>query len=224
MSVAVERAGAPPAPVSALLVVTVDGYAKRVPLADIPGRRRGRKGVALSSVPVAAAIAIDGGELVIATANGKIERVAVTSVPERRRRVLSSGRLAKGVPVIALAPGDRVASATLASEGPPNAAAGVAQCAPAGDRGTDWPWGSTGLRAGEKIADAIVIHPPRPLAAIATGGDLAVPRDEWAKTAVHRASTYFCAHCGAQYAHPEEVYGCIDRHAVAHVSPSEEAP
>jgi hypothetical protein len=47
---------------------------------------------------------------------------------------------------------------------------------------------------------------------------MAVARDEWAKTAIHRASSYSCAHRGQRYEHPEDVYACIDGH-VARVAP-----
>lgn len=197
-----------------LLVVTEDGYAKRVPLEDISPRRRGAKGVCLSSVPVAAVMEVDGtGDLVIATGSGQIERIAVGDVPVRRRRVLSSGRLAKGALVVRLAKGDRVAS--VASSDPP----GVAQCPPPGREPVDWPWGTIGLRDGERFGQMAVLHPPHPLDSISTGGQPVVPRDEWANTDVHQASTYFCAHCGEQYAHPEDVYGCIDAHAVRVTTP-----
>ncbi len=37
-----------------------------------------------------------------------------------------------------------------------------------------------------------------------------VPRDEWQKTAVHKASTYFCGKCGKQFAMPQDVYDHMD--------------
>ena len=62
-----------------LLIVTADGYGKRVPLADIPRRRRPAAGVKVSTAPVAAALVLDGTEqsIVVATAKGRTERVAV---------------------------------------------------------------------------------------------------------------------------------------------------
>jgi hypothetical protein len=81
-----------------------------------PADRRAVKGVKISTVPVAAAIWIDGGDgdVVIATTRGKIERVAISSIPVRRRRVTSAGRVARGVCVVRLSEGDRVASAEVA--------------------------------------------------------------------------------------------------------------
>ena len=192
-----------------LLVVTVDGYAKRVPLDDIPVRRRNTKGVVLSSVPIAAVLKVDGSEtLLIATKRGKIERVAVSEIPERRRRVQSGGRVAKGAAVLSLAEGDRVVSAALASDDP----AAVAQCLPDALGEVDWPWGTSGLNPGERIVDTAVLLPPHPLEAISPGGRMAVSRDEWAKTEIHKASSYSCAHRGQQYEHPEDVCACIDGH------------
>jgi DNA gyrase/topoisomerase IV subunit A len=77
-----------------LLVVTEDGFAKRLPVAELPPRRRAAKGVCVSSVPLAAALEVGAGdEVVLASALGKVERVAVTEVPLRRRRVLSAGQM-----------------------------------------------------------------------------------------------------------------------------------
>jgi DNA gyrase/topoisomerase IV subunit A len=99
---------------SALLVITEDGYGKRVPITDIPRTRRGAGGVHLSSVPVAATLMVRGGEhVMIATATGKLERVAADQVPMRRRRVRSGGTLAKGARLVRLVNGDRVTTAAL---------------------------------------------------------------------------------------------------------------
>jgi DNA gyrase/topoisomerase IV subunit A len=101
-------------PGSALLVITEDGYGKRVPITDIRRTHRGARGVHLSSVPVAAALMVRGHEhIVIATATGKLERVAVEEAPIRRRRVLPGGTLAKGARLVRLAKGDRVTTAAL---------------------------------------------------------------------------------------------------------------
>lgn len=54
-----------------------------------------------------------------------------------------------------------------------------------------------------------------PLAQIEPGGVPAMSRDAWAATAVHAVSTYFCAHCGTEYQHPDQVYACVDIHAAA---------
>lgn len=96
---------------SFLLIVTEDGYGKRIPVSDIPRQGRGRQEVQVSSEPVAAAlVAPEGQEVAIASAGGKVERIAVADIPIRRRRVLPGGKLAKGVAVIGLDPGDRVAA------------------------------------------------------------------------------------------------------------------
>ena len=39
---------------------------------------------------------------------------------------------------------------------------------------------------------------------------MAESREEWAKTDVHKASTYSCAKCGATFDHPDEVYKHLD--------------
>jgi len=38
----------------------------------------------------------------------------------------------------------------------------------------------------------------------------AVPREEWAKTDVHKASRYSCGKCGQQFASPHDVYAHLD--------------
>jgi DNA gyrase/topoisomerase IV subunit A len=94
---------------SHLLVVTVDGYGKRVPLADIPRRRRKTKGVKVSTAPVAAALMLDGpASIVIATSCGKITRIAADDIPVRRRTVGKGGRMAKGARIVRVEGGDRV--------------------------------------------------------------------------------------------------------------------
>lgn len=201
---------------SRLLVITTDGYAKRIALADVPRFGRNAKGVMLSSVSVAAVLRVEGasGDVVTATANGKVERVAVSSVPIRRREVLSRGRLSKGARIIALEPGDRVAAASIPREDIAAEPAPRRVETPSPALGAQkWPGGRVGLREGERADSAIVFHPLRPLGQIEPGGRLAVPADEWAQTDVHRASTYFCAHCGRRHPDPETVYACIDRHA-----------
>jgi hypothetical protein len=45
-----------------------------------------------------------------------------------------------------------------------------------------------------------------------SSGKPAVPREQWAKTDIHRHSTYFCGICGKQHPDPEAVYACIDSH------------
>lgn len=39
---------------------------------------------------------------------------------------------------------------------------------------------------------------------------MAVSRDEWAETEVHRASAYSCGKCGEAFANPDEVYDHLD--------------
>lgn len=80
-----------------VLVITEDGYGKRIALADIPPRRRrGGPVVRLLSVPVAAAVTVDrADDVVIATAAGKVERIAVkdisTPAPTREVRATLEG-------------------------------------------------------------------------------------------------------------------------------------
>lgn len=138
-----------------LVVVTTDGYAKRVPLRDIPSRRAGAKGVLISSVAIAAALIVDDleGDVVIATRHGKIKVVPLAAVPVRRRRVQSGGRIARGAAVIALADGDQVASVVLA---PPSSSCAVAQCPSAGLREADLPFRTPWLREGERIASCVI--------------------------------------------------------------------
>jgi hypothetical protein len=93
-----------------LLIVTSDGYAKRLALAEVPTRRPNAKGVRVSSEPVVAAMVVgDGSDLLIATRLGKVERVAAVDVPILHRRVLARGRMAKGTRLVDLAGTDTVA-------------------------------------------------------------------------------------------------------------------
>lgn len=201
---------------SSLVVVTEDGYAKRVPMEDIPQTRRGTKGRLVSSASVAAVVTVDDleGDLVVATARGKVERVAVRSIPARRREV-KKGRVSKGARVVALDAGDRVASAAVATDDPAQTVETPAQSAPAPLRGADWPHGRVGLREGERVGSCVVFGPLVPLEEIRPGGKPAVPREEWATTAIHAASRYWCGHCGQEREDPEAVYACIDAHAAA---------
>lgn len=190
---------------AALLVVTVDGYAKLLDPVEVPLTERGRKGVKLSSVPVAAMLPISlEDEIVIATRTGKVTRIAAADVPMHRRRVQAAGRVSKGARMVTLAEGDQVATAD------------VVQTPRAATNGCDWPWGTAGLRRGETIAQKTVLSAPIPLDEITPGGLPAVPREEWAQTAIHRASRYECAHCGREHPDPHSVYLCIDRHVEAH--------
>ncbi len=190
-----------------LLIVTRDGHAKRVSSDDVPRRRRngGRAhGVRLSSVPVAAVFGVEDGEVIIASARGKIVRMAVGDIPTRRRRV-TRGKLSSGPRVIRLARGDRVASVAIVPEHVPQSHAdGIVE--------PIWPWGRVGLRDGEELAQKVILHRPRSLDSMTTGGRPVVARDEWAQTSVHESSAYYCAHCHHPHVDPLAVYECIDRH------------
>jgi DNA gyrase subunit A len=96
-----------------LLVITEDGYGKRVAVDEIRHTRRDAVGVKISRVSIAFAQVVDdaNAELVIATAHGKIQRLRVGDVPTRRRRDQSSSRISKGVRIMRLEPNDRVATA-----------------------------------------------------------------------------------------------------------------
>ena len=92
-----------------LLLVTVDGYGKRIPVRDIPRQaNRGAMGVTVSKVPLAAALIVDDStpELVLMSKAGMFERIATASVPVRRRRNYAS----HGVALMRLKPGDEIAS------------------------------------------------------------------------------------------------------------------
>lgn len=95
-----------------LLLVTTTGYAKRLPVADIPLTKRGREGVRVSFEALAAAVVVRAtDEVVIATRGGMIERVAAADVPVMDRR-------ARGARVIGLGPGDVVAKVALVPQTP----------------------------------------------------------------------------------------------------------
>ena len=91
-----------------LLVITVDGYAKRVPLADIPLTGRGRRGVRVTAErhAVAGAVVVDtGDDVLVATRSGKVQRFAASDVPTRTRK-------RRGVRAVRLASSDAVAKVT----------------------------------------------------------------------------------------------------------------
>jgi len=183
-----------------VLVVSEDGYGKRVPVDEIR-RTKGRNvtGVNLSRVPIAAALVVDrtDGEVVLMTANGKIQRIRVGDVPTRRRSDPKSGRISKGARIMRLDAGDRVATAALT---------GVEIVAEPRRR-TVWSAGRVGLKTGEETRQtAILTRVPGRRA------ESVMPRDEWAQTEVHRHSMYFCSVCGAQHPDPEAVYACLDEH------------
>jgi hypothetical protein len=45
------------------------------------------------------------------------------------------------------------------------------------------------------------------------------PRDQWAETAVHQASTYSCGKCGQRFPDPQAVYDHLD---TEHPDPAKE--
>jgi DNA gyrase subunit A len=95
-----------------LLVVTDAGYGKRVKVGDIPRTGRNRAGVTIAPVPPAGAVVVTSADdVLIATRAGKIERVAAVAVPVQ-------GRRARGVRVVTLAEGDRVAGVAVAPRDP----------------------------------------------------------------------------------------------------------
>jgi DNA gyrase/topoisomerase IV subunit A len=101
-----------------LLVITEDGYGKRVAVDDIRyTKSRNRAGVKISSVRVAFAEVVDGAkaELVLATARGKIQRLDVGDIPIRRRMTADRTHHypPKGVRIMKLDPDDRIASAAV---------------------------------------------------------------------------------------------------------------
>jgi DNA gyrase subunit A len=102
-----------------LLVITEDGYGKRVAVDEIRRTRRNPQGVKLSAVPVAFAEVVNdtNAELILASANGKIQRLRVGDIPTRRRTANDRHRRypPKGVRVMRLDPGDRVAAGAVVS-------------------------------------------------------------------------------------------------------------
>src|SRR4051812_1337816 len=90
-----------------LLVVTADGYGKRIGMRDLMRRQRGAKGYAVvaepGTVPVVAALVVGRrDELLIATRRGQMMRLPAADVPVYRRR-------ARGVRVVRLRDGDEIA-------------------------------------------------------------------------------------------------------------------
>src|SRR4051812_43519739 len=97
-----------------VLVVTEDGYGKRIPLSDVPKTKIARKGVKLSSVPIVSAFTVSGtGDVILATRKGKIKVVPIVEVPIRSRRVGSNGRMSKGARLLKVGSEDKVARAVL---------------------------------------------------------------------------------------------------------------
>jgi len=102
----------PPGEEKRLLLVTANGYGKRVPLSDIPSQRRGGKGVIgikLDKItgPVVAALLVgDDDEVALSTASGKVIRFPTSQVS-------TFSRYARGVRLIRVNEGDQVASAVV---------------------------------------------------------------------------------------------------------------
>lgn len=51
----------------------------------------------------------------------------------------------------------------------------------------------------------------KPARAPTTEPEPVEPRENWAKSDVHKASQYYCAHCGRQFAMPHDLYEHLDR-------------
>ena len=102
----------PPGEEKRLLLVTANGYGKRVPLSDIPSQRRGGKGVIgikLDKItgPVVAALLVgEDDEVALSTASGKVIRFPISQVS-------TFSRYARGVRLIRVNEGDQVASAVV---------------------------------------------------------------------------------------------------------------
>jgi DNA gyrase C-terminal domain, beta-propeller len=208
-----------------LLLVTEDGYGRRVPVHQLRKTDRRASGVRVSNTPVAIAMVVDDpvgdqpeAELVIATAGGKVQRVSVGSVPVRRRTDPSSGKVAKGARVIRLRAGDHVASGALIARvkvpatGTETEIRGKMQAA---------------ITGGESIGEIRVLHPLRELGSLRelasdglsdqlVNGEMTLSRDEWVQSEVHARSSYWCSHCGRQHTDPHAVYACLDRHVDQH--------
>ena len=93
-----------------MLVVIENGYGKRIRVSEIRRTKPGAVGVKVSKVPVAAALVVEADDdLLIATALGKIERVTVAPIPIGRRPNRKRGAISKGVRIVRLEPGGRVA-------------------------------------------------------------------------------------------------------------------
>jgi hypothetical protein len=197
-----------------LLIVTEDGYGRRVPVHEIRKTDRRASGVRVSKTPVAIAMVVDDpeAELVIAAAGGKVQRVSVGSVPVRRRTDPSSGKVPKGARVIRLRAGDHVASGALVARVKVPATATEAEI-----RGKM----HVVITDGESIGEIRVLHPLRELASDGpsdqlVNGEMTLSRDEWVQSEVHAGSSYWCSHCGRQHTDPHAVYDCLDRHVDQH--------
>jgi len=99
-----------------IILITTDGYGKRMAVADIRKTGRNRKGVQISKAPLAAAITIThtNHDLVLASAGGKIQVIAVADLPLRRRTQRGGPGRSRGARVMTLSDDDYVAGAALA--------------------------------------------------------------------------------------------------------------
>jgi DNA gyrase/topoisomerase IV subunit A len=206
-----------------LLIVTEDGYGKRVPLDDdLTRKHRGVHGAGIASRPVAVScvvvdeiidvgdgtITVDRHEdrdLVLATRNGIVNRIKVGSVPVRRRSHSTGGKrvVSRGVRIIKLDAGDRVATGAVTRDR-------VAESTQKPPLSLD------GIRVS---TDRLVFGPRRPLSAISTTGEPALDTEAWAATEIHKHSTYRCAHCGSEHPDPYAVYECIATHVERAATP-----
>ncbi|MFA4029749.1 MAG: hypothetical protein GDYSWBUE_001043 [Candidatus Fervidibacterota bacterium] len=94
-----------------VLVVTKNGYAKRVPIEDVRVRKRPAKGVsgvdlAEGDTLIAALPVGEGGEIVVATVQGRVVRL-------RLEEIKTASRSAKGSRLMVLEEGDSIASVAL---------------------------------------------------------------------------------------------------------------
>jgi hypothetical protein len=215
-----------------LLLVTEDGYGKRISSTDIRRTNRGTQGVRVSRRPVAIAIVVeaDGSEatdtdsdLLISTTSGKVQRISIADVPIKCRTYSTNGP--RGIPtgarITRLRDGDRVASGMLSNSsgatGPSNSPVTDATAMGPHIRAEM----GVALHEGESIGEICVLHPlgTNPLGEldeIRSFGQQAESRNDWTETEVHARSTYWCSHCGRQHTDPHAVYACLDRRVDQH--------
>ena len=174
-----------------LLIVTEDGYGKRVAVDEVRRTARDTIGVNVSKSEIAAAVVVsaDVGDVVIASAGGVVQRVAVSSIPLRRRSNPSTGAVSRGARVMALDTGDKVATVALqmSPDTPVNAP-------PPASARRSWPAGRVGLRDGESVRSVVTFSPVADVSEIVPGGKPTVDREEWEQTDVHQASSYWCVY------------------------------
>jgi hypothetical protein len=193
-------------PTEYLLIITEDGFGKRVPLSEIPCTKgRGGLGAIVSKHDIAAALVVsdDDTDLLIASTGGIVQRVALSDVRVVRRGN-SHRKASRGVRVMTLDAGDAVATAAVAAE----IDAGDREGPPPAIRAAEWPGGRVALRDGERTRAEVVFAPLREWDDPPTG-DLVGDQDP----AIAAMSSYWCVRCGAEHPDAESVYGCLDNHA-----------